>query len=256
MNVWVSALIAFGLSLDSAADSRVRRIEVRGDQIVTVKTSMGIATIIQVPDRPNSVVVGDQAAFKVEYLDRAITIKPLNAKAKSNLYVYTDWRRFNVQLVTGAQASADYVVYLENERKPEKAEVSWSPLRRILKNGNITFETLRIGHAAGQLLGHSPGQLLSHSPGHAKMGPVLIEFEIRSSKKERVNPEWLWLTQRGVTKPIHSLFLSGIDLTPSEGVHGTIQVLLSDIDPSENIQIEFRRKQISLLTIPKVNAWK
>jgi type IV secretory pathway VirB9-like protein len=74
------------------ADTRVRRVQVQSDQIVTIKTAIGIATIIQVPDRPNSIVVGDLSAFKVEYLDQAITIKPLHSGARSNLYVYTDYR--------------------------------------------------------------------------------------------------------------------------------------------------------------------
>lgn len=78
------------LALNASASERVRRVPILGDQIVTVRTSIGIATIIQVPDRPNSVVVGDQDAFKVEYLDQAITIKPLSSRAKSNLYIYTD----------------------------------------------------------------------------------------------------------------------------------------------------------------------
>ena len=80
----------------SHAGQRVRHVAVQGDEIITVRTSIGIATIIQVPDRPNSVVVGDQESFKVEYLDQAITIKPLSQGVKSNLYVYTDWKRYNV----------------------------------------------------------------------------------------------------------------------------------------------------------------
>ena len=95
------------------ANQKVRRVEVEKDQIVKIKTAIGIATIIQVPDRPNSVVVGDSNSFKVEYLDQAITIKPVARGARSNLYIYTDWRRFNVELITGNDATADYVVYLD-----------------------------------------------------------------------------------------------------------------------------------------------
>lgn len=96
------SLIFFKTAL--CADPRVRRVQVQGDRIVTIRTAIGIATIIQVPDSPNSVVVGDQSTFKVEYLDRAITIKPLTFGAKSNLYVYTDWKRYNVQLISGSEA--------------------------------------------------------------------------------------------------------------------------------------------------------
>lgn len=108
MNPFSWILLA-ALFLPRFALGKVRKVEVKTDQIVTVRTAIGIATIIQVPDRPNSIVVGDQAAFKVEYLDQAITIKPLHGGAKSNLYIYTDYRRFNVQLVTSTEAAADYV---------------------------------------------------------------------------------------------------------------------------------------------------
>ncbi len=57
------------------------------DQIVTVKTALGLATIVQVPDVPTRLVIGNQSAFKVEYLDKAITIKPLRALVGTNLYI-------------------------------------------------------------------------------------------------------------------------------------------------------------------------
>ncbi len=111
------------LSLLAHADAAlVRKFEVKTDQIVIVKTAIGVATIIQVPDRPTSLVVGDSEAFKIEYLDQAITIKPLRSNAKSNLYIYTDWRRFNVQLVTSSESAADYIVYLnaKQEKRPKE----------------------------------------------------------------------------------------------------------------------------------------
>jgi len=140
MNFKLIFLIFFVfVSFNAMSSQRVRKVEVNGDQIVTVRTSIGIATIIQVPDRPNSVVVGDQDSFKVEYLDQAITIKPLTSGAKSNLYVYTDWKRFNVELISGAQASADYVVYLTLPALKKKADppIMWKSYRNSLKNENL-----------------------------------------------------------------------------------------------------------------------
>src|SRR5690348_14383823 len=81
---------------------RVRKVYLKRDDIALVRTAVGIATLIQVPDRPTSVVLGDTNAFKVEYLENAITLKPLSRSAKSNLYIYTDARRFNVSLITSA----------------------------------------------------------------------------------------------------------------------------------------------------------
>lgn len=236
MNLILSILLA-NLSLPVHASGRVRKVEVKSDQIVTVKTAIGIATIIQVPDRPNSVVVGDQAAYKVEYLDQAITIKPLHGKSQSNLYIYTDYRRFNVQLVTSTEAAADYVVYLENEKEKAKASmISWRLFRNSLTNDEVTIETKRIAKT--------------------RDGVLLVEFEVSSSEKLKFKPEWIWLTQNGSTSPIHSLMLSGQTLSASMPIQGVLQILKSDVSSAVPIRLELRRKKTSFLTIPKVNAWK
>lgn len=221
----------------SQASQKVRHVEVNGDQIVTVKTSIGIATIIQVPDRPNSVVVGDQDSFKVEYLDQAITIKPLAPGARSNLYVYTDWHRFNVELVSGPQSLADYVVYLKlkpNKEKPNSA-IKWRTFNNSLKNEQLNLQVKRVGTVEN--------------------GLGLVEFEIASSKKEQVNPEWIWLSQNGEIKPIHNLVLSGLDAGPNKKIAGLMQVKLSDL-AKDALKIEMRRKKTSFLTLPRIDSWK
>jgi len=231
----VFAILIFLLPLSTWA--RVRTVEVKKDQIVTVRTALGVATIIQVPDRPNSLVVGDQSAFKVEYLDQAITIKPLHGSARSNLYIYTDYRRFNVQLVSGPESVADYVVYLENpQEKVKSSAIGWRSYRNHLKNEALVLETKRLASTAD--------------------GVLLIEFEVRSEVREKFRPDWLWLTQSGITRPIHSLALSGQDLGGGRSIKGVMQVLKSDASTAEALRIELRRKKTSYLTIPKGVAWK
>lgn len=230
------------LTLNSNATQRVRRVPVQGDQIVTVRTSIGIATIIQVPDRPNSVVVGDQDSFKVEYLDQAITIKPLSGGAKSNLYIYTDWKRFNVELVSGNESVADYVVYLENPkenpvtRSGSDSSIKWTNFKNQLRNENLELHVNRLGRA--------------------KDGILLVEFTVTSKKKETFKPEWLWLTQDGVTRPIHNLFLSALEASPQKSISGVLQMREVDLSSSEPVRLEMRRKKMSYLTISKVTAWK
>lgn len=230
--------LAILLALSPAVSgARVRTVEVKKDQIVHVKTALGVATIIQVPDRPNSLVVGDQNAFKVEYLDQAITIKPLHGGARSNLYIYTDYRRFNVQLVTTSEATADYVVYLASPtEKPKTPTSGWRSYKNVLKNESLTLETKRLADALD--------------------GTLLIEFEVRSSIKEKFSPEWLWLTQNGKPKSIHGLALSTQDVSAGRPIKGVIQILRKDVSTHENLRIELRRKKTSYLTIPKGIAWK
>lgn len=218
----------------STAWARVRKVEVVGDQVVTVRTATNIATIIQVPDKPNSLVVGDQNSFKVEYLDRAITIKPLHSRARSNLFIYTDSRRFNVQLVTEGEAAADYVVYLENVRKPPVAEAR-ATLTERLTNGSLTIEMVR-GRRAGSV--------------------VSLEFRIKSASRDVFKPEWVWITQRGATVPIHLLAFETAEIGPGRRVNGIVQIRTGDFELGSPLRLELRRKKISYLTVPKVSSWK
>jgi len=225
------------------ADGRVRRITVEKDQIVTVHTALGVATIIQVPDKPNSVVVGDIAGYKVEYLDTAITIKPLSGHAKSNLYIYTDYRRFNVQLVTGSESSADYVVYLENtkskvSKKPAATDstgVSWKKESMIMRNGDLSFKVNRLGED--------------------QHGFLMIDFTIKSVKEIDIDPSWFWLTQSGTSHPIQNLLLSSLTVAPNHSVSGMIEILRSDLNENNPIQIELRRKKLSFLTLQGEHEW-
>jgi hypothetical protein len=227
---WILLLV---FSFCNPALARVRRVEATQDQIVTVKTALGIATIVQVPDRPNSIVVGDQAGFKVEYLDQAITIKPLRGGAKSNLYIYTDYRRYNVQLVTGAEASADYVVYLDNPTpKLEKNMVHWMAVKRSTSVDGANLSVNRVART--------------------RDGILLIEF--RLSSREKLDPKWIWLTQAGMTRPIQNLFLSSLEA--KEPATGTIQVLQSDVNADLPLKIELRKKKTASISLPKVAAWR
>ncbi len=242
MNPLFTWIFLFLISFDTfAASSRVRKVPVLPDQIVTVKTALGIATIIQVPDRPNSLVVGDNVAFKVEYLDQAITIKPLHGGAKSNLYIYTDYRRFNVQLITGAESIADYVVYLDVPKEKEKSKdtkpsLFWTRFHNSLKSDSISFNVQRLSRT--------------------KDGVLIIEFKLKGSAKEKIDPTWFWLTQDGSTTPIHRLILSRLDVDGKNSVDGMIQVLRSDLSISKPFRMELRRKKTSYLTIPEVSSWK
>lgn len=229
-------------AINVEANQRVRQVQVQRDQIVAVKTSLGIATIIQVPDRPNSVVVGDQEAFRVEYLEQAITIKPLSAGAKSNLYIYTDWRRYNVELISGPEAAADYVVYLETPKERHtspagsNSNIEWTVYKNQLRNGNLSLKVLRVGKT--------------------KNGLILVEFTISSKAKELFKPEWLWLTQEGMVTPIHNLFLSSLDVSTQKGLSGVLQIRKSDIDPNLPMRLELRKSRISYLTISKASSWR
>ncbi len=216
--------------------ARVRKVEVKTDQIVTVKTAIGVATIVQVPDRPTSLVVGDSESFKIEYLDQAITIKPLRSGAKSNLYIYTDWKRFNVQLVTGPEAAADYVVYLSTPMKapPPQDPIQWTDVALEAKAEDLSLTIKRIGRLKSEY--------------------IFFEFKL-AGKKMDVDPSWFWLTQGAKSRPVHRLLLSKLSLNQDAPVEGLLQVRLKDI-ARDSLNVEVRRKKTIVLKIPKEILWR
>lgn len=242
-------LMIFCVLHNAFAESfRVKRIDLGSDQIAEIKTALGIATIIQVPDSPNSVVVGDSEAFKVEYLDQAITIKPLYSGAKSNLYIYTDYRRYNVQLVSVSQAEANYIVYLEPAKTLKKKEkpirsvepylsgIRWWKLNNSFKNDDLYLQIKRVGLSSNNV--------------------VLIDFTIISTKKSEITPSGLILKQNEKVVTIHNLFLSNLKLDVNSSINGTIEVLKSDLQNKSAIRFEMKRKKTSYLTLPEVNSWE
>ncbi len=56
--------------------------------------------------------------------------------------------------------------------------------------------------------------------GETHSGVLLVEFQISSLKKEAVKPEWIWITQNGITKPIQNLYLADLELRPGENATG------------------------------------
>lgn len=218
---------------------RVRRLNLKRDEIAQVKTALGIATLIQVPDRPTSVVLGDTNAFKVEYLESAITIKPLSHSSKSNLYIYTEGRRFNVSLTTTPLPSADYIVYLEGDRKlpeptPTPIMERWRPYVTEKSSPDFQVRTSRVG-TAGDFL--------------------LVEFYISSQAVAAFRPDWIWLTQRGRTIPIHRLSLSAVESAPEKPIQGFIIVRRSDASTGAPLVLEVRAPKPIKLKLPEVNAW-
>lgn len=229
-------LLALYLASSASHADRVRRVKMKKDHIVQVKTALGVATIIQVADSPTSLVVGDNEAFKVEFLEQAITIKPLYRNAKSNLYIYTEYRRFDVQLVTVEERSADYVVYLENVVTHSKLKplVDWKNTKLELKNNDLRLRVIRLGRAD-----------LS----------VFLEFEVSGKSKIEFDPSHLWITQKKSVVTIHRLVLSSLKLSGGQSIKGVIEILKGDLDLSKPFTLELRRKATTKLEISKVVGW-
>jgi type IV secretory pathway VirB9-like protein len=205
------------------------------DHILTVKTALGIATIIETPEAIQSAVIGDQSAFKVEYLNRAVTIKPLRPFAKTNLYLQTAARRYDLRLVTAKQNAADYIVYLKTGA--EKKNIIWRKYLKSASRKDLTLQCLRVGHLPE--------------------GHILLDLRLRSKTTKTILPESIWIRQERVSKMINTLFLSHTKVSKKQSLMLGISLRTSDLVSGLPIQIELKLGSQSLvLEIPKAVLWK
>ena len=233
----VLAIVFASIFLASSGFSQIRKTTIKEDDISTVKTALGIATILQLPEVIQSAIIGDQSGFKIEYLDKAVTIKPLRWGAKTNLYLVTESRRFNIRLVTGSQDAADYIVYL---KKPElfKLETKWRTLGRSATRKNLKLIVTRVGV--------SPG------------GFILIDAILSSTSLQqmRIRPESVWIKQADGSRVINSLFMSDSKVEKGKPLRLGISLAKSDLLVGKSILFEISSEQSISLQLNESELWK
>lgn len=232
-------LLFFALTFSFYVSAQIRKVPFSDDQILTVKTALGIATIIQLPETIQSAIIGDQSAFKIEYLDKAVTIKPLRGSAKTNLYLVADKKRYNIRLHTMNQETADYIVYIV-------APGTESSLSRALwlKSGKSTDLN---------------GLLLTiERVGVTESDFVLIDLSLKLKTNEfvTIKPEDVWVYQQDNSKIINSLFLSSAKLSKEKPIRIGISVAKSDLVKGKPLRIEFKGTKTISITVSEGILWK
>jgi hypothetical protein len=229
--------VVIGCLISNRASTQIRTRTLRTDEILNVNLAMGIATIIEIPESIQTMIIGDQSAFKVEYLDRAVTIKPLRPLAKTNLYLLTGQHRFDVRLTTVSQDRADYVVYVKNAEA--KSTVKWREIKISTENKHIQFMILRVGRS-------SEGGLLFE-------GKLTL---LKDQSQVDIAPADFWVFQGSKSKIINSLFLSQTKISRELPVALGLSISKSEIDITQPITVELRAGQKLSLIIPGGVQWK
>lgn len=236
MRMALMALLSASL-WSSLSTAQVRKVAIKIDDILTVKAALGIATIIQLPETIQSAIIGDLSGFKVEYLDRAVTIKPLRSGVKTNLYLVTEKRRYNVRLVTLSQASADYIVYVKT---PDQVAPSnrWVRVGKSQQLDGIKLSVERVG--------------LSGS------GFILIDARLTTTSSQgiSVKPSDFEIKQGGNSKVINGLFVSDLKLSKDKPVLIGISLAKSDLISKKPVTIELKSRNTFSLTLAEGLLWK
>ncbi len=117
--------IMFTLWAQSARGSQARTVKLDDKKVARIFITPGRSTILSFPLKPSKVVLGNNGAFKVEYIDNDLAISVRASGLRSNLFVYLQGRRFAFDLV-GVSTLSDEIILVR-----DLAEVS-VPLK--LKN--------------------------------------------------------------------------------------------------------------------------
>ena len=242
-----------------ASAKPVREVESDENEVVLIHTAIGYSTVIQFHSKPLSAVLGDQDAFKIEYIGNSITLKPLLPHAKSNLFLFTEYDRFNCTLSTGDPAKVDYLVKLSvpsktypvepsvlptvqspsqaqaqlQKSQPEKEKSQEAKIHPIHKHVVWKGFTLSV-FSSSEAQGQSPegGQVRS---------AFVYEIELKSTQIPYFfSAASLGIKQGRAFLPIESIYLDSIELKPgSRPIRGKIVLLKQDIRTHEPLSILF-----------------
>jgi len=196
-----SEMIFLLLILTSFANaSPVKELPLKPGDIGTINTAIGYSTVIQLTQKPLNVVIGDQSAFRIEFINDSLTIKPVRPSAKTNLFIFTENDRFNLTIKDGVAAKVDYVVRLRRIfSDPRKAALLNDS--RIAKGLKLTL--IRISQ---------------------RENGSFLDFTLENKRKKAVSisPENIRLVVSGNVRPINSLYIDHTLIKPSNVISGSL----------------------------------
>ncbi len=222
------------LFLASVSFANIKTITPKSDEIIEIKTGLGIATIIQIPEAIQSAIMGDQTAYRIEYVGQAVTIKPLRFGAKTNLYLFTKDKRYNLRLSVVPQNQAYFIVYI---KKPEiGSSVRWITQGRVLTNNDLLLKLNKSGLTSD--------------------GFLLLDISIVAQKSIKIQASNFWIYEGNESKVIHSLFISSAELKKGQRSLVGISLKKSDFGNKPLILKYLVGKQELKIDLPKAALWK
>lgn len=217
------------LFLPRAAASPIRSVEATTDRVLPIHTSVGFSTVLEFESKPISAVLGDQDLFKLEYVGNSVTIKPLASHAKTNLFVFTEYERYNYRLVTVPAGEVDYIVRIKSQsNRPSNPEVGLIK-RKIGRTATYRGFKVEVVSMSRERNSSSP------------LSVTLIDFSLSSRKDAYAfQPASLGIKQSGRFLNIENLYLDTLELIPGDRpTQGRIALLRQDLNPALPVSLVF-----------------
>lgn len=111
-------------------DARVRHVNFNPTDVIRIDTHLRVNTSIELGpgERINQVLIGDSASYEVEVLSNrnTISIKPVEARAETNLTIYTNRRAVTFSLTEGRAQTQSFriVVNMPTDRPAQRQLVA------------------------------------------------------------------------------------------------------------------------------------
>jgi hypothetical protein len=217
-------LIALYSCLPCFAESAtIRTVNVKSDLLIPIHTSLGYSTILEFQEKPLSSILGDQDAFKLEYVGNSITLKPLFHNAKSNLFVYTSFDRFNFSIITSPPPDTDYVVHISKVSDDQTS--STKPTREMNTSPYLVIPINLKSSKSGFTLKIEEVELAKDT--NDPRAASLIKFDLSSTTDSyRFLPASFGLKQAGHFLDLEGIYLERIDTSKNAPpVNGVIAIL-------------------------------
>lgn len=106
-------VLAIFVRSSSVSAMQARTILLDDKKVARILVATGRSTILNFPLRPTKVVLGNNGAFKVEYIENDLAISVRSSGLRSNMFVYLQGRRFAFDLV-GTSAPSDEIVLIRD----------------------------------------------------------------------------------------------------------------------------------------------
>ena len=224
----------FAFLLCKTSFAAVRTVTPKTDEIIPIRLSIGMATLVYTPTPLLPSIIGDQSAFRIDMLPDFMSIKPLRYGAKTNLFVMTEKKRFNLHLQTVPQGSSDDIVYIKETLADPS--VRWQQLEKIVQDGSYSLSLSRIGLTAQNF--------------------ILLELKMTSKNYSQINPNQFWVLQGTESKKISHLYLSDKAISSEKPLILGFAISKLDLTPKKAISVEYRGFKRLTLTISENFLWK
>jgi len=197
-------LLAFTIFSEISFGAPSRTLQMKEGELARIYVSPRFSTILQFEAHPEPGLIGDQDAFKVEYMRNLVAIKPLTSRGKTNLFIFTKEGQFNFQLIASNE-NHDNVVYVKRagSQTPEKLLTTE---RVVLVDDQMTKMLNESVHRKNTKL-----TVISLSTPKSK-STLVIKFELERKQADKdelfkIAKENISLKQKGSNLLIENIYL-------------------------------------------------